>query len=150
VQALCNRAIGLLAPAARQHNVNVETDFPATDLVIQADGQRLEQVFLNLLQNAIEAVGSRKGGTVMVRARREPLSVFVEVEDDGPGLPSGDAPLFDAFFSTKPNGTGLGLAIVHRIVTDHGGTIDVERRAERTLFRVRLPLGPNDSREPDA
>ena len=62
------------------------------------------------------------------------------MEDDGPGLASPDAPIFDAFYTTRPQGTGLGLAIVHRAVSDHGGTIEVESRPGRTVFRVRLPL----------
>jgi len=139
VQALCARAIQVLRPTARQHQIELRTEMPKSDLVLEADAPRLEQVLLNLLHNAIEAIGP-SGGVVVVRARREPQAVVLEVEDDGPGLPPGDAPLFDAFFSTKANGTGLGLAIVHRIVTDHGGTIDVERRDDRTVFRLRLPL----------
>jgi nitrogen-specific signal transduction histidine kinase len=51
-----------------------------------------------------------------------------------------DAPIFDAFFSTKPQGTGLGLAIAHRIVTDHGGTIDVSSKPGRTVFGITLPM----------
>jgi len=55
------------------------------------------------------------------------------------------APVFDAFYSTKPQGTGLGLAIVHRVVTDHGGSIEVDSRAGRTIFRVALPLSQEES-----
>jgi signal transduction histidine kinase len=97
-------------------------------------------VLLNLLQNAIEATGSSGGGTVVLRSRRGPRSVTIDVEDDGPGLQTPDAPIFDAFFSTKEGGTGLGLAITHRIVTDHGGAIDVSSKAGKTTFRVSLPL----------
>jgi signal transduction histidine kinase len=75
-----------------------------------------------------------------VRARRLPRHVILEVEDDGPGLPDPDAPIFDPFFSTKPSGTGLGLAIVHRIITDHEGTIDVDSRPGKTIFRATLPI----------
>jgi len=64
----------------------------------------------------------------------------IEVADDGPGLSSPTAPIFDAFYSTKPGGTGLGLAIVHRIVTTHDGEIIVETKPGATVFRVRLPL----------
>jgi signal transduction histidine kinase len=81
-------------------------------------------------------------GHVVLRVRRAPRRVLFEIEDDGPGLPSPDAPIFDAFFSTKPHGTGLGLAITHRIVTDHHGDIDVESRPGSTLFRVSLPVEP--------
>lgn len=80
------------------------------------------------------------GGHVTLRMRRQPNRAVVEIEDDGPGLPSDDAPIFDAFYSTKPEGTGLGLAITHRIVTDHGGSIEVDSRSGRTIFRVSLLL----------
>jgi nitrogen-specific signal transduction histidine kinase len=68
--------------------------------------------------------------------------VIFEAEDDGRGLSSPDAPIFDAFVSTKPDGTGLGLAITHRVVTDHSGEITVESRPGHTVFRVLLPLEP--------
>lgn len=135
----CERAAHMVATAAQAGKVDLELDLPASDVVFPADGARLEQVLLNLLQNAIEAL-SPHGGHVILRARREPRHVWLEVEDDGPGIPAGNPPVFDAFFSTKPEGTGLGLSIVHRIVTDHGGTIDLDSRPGRTRFRVKLPL----------
>ena len=78
--------------------------------------------------------------SVVLRARRGPRHVILDVEDDGPGLQTPDAPIFDAFFSTKEGGTGLGLAITHRIVTDHLGMIDVSSKIGKTTFRVTLPL----------
>jgi signal transduction histidine kinase len=96
------------------------------------------------VRNAIEAVAPT-GGTVTVRARRNPRHAVIEVEDDGPGLGSLDAPIYDAFYSTKATGTGLGLAIVHRIVLDHRGSIDVESRPGRTCFRITLPLGSSEA-----
>ncbi|HVH41184.1 MAG TPA: ATP-binding protein, partial [Labilithrix sp.] len=135
VRGLCERVIQLVQA---RDNVALQLDLPATDVVLEADKDRLAQVFLNLLQNALDAV-TGKGTTVCLRARREPRHVWIEVEDDGPGIAE-NAPVFDAFFSTKPNGTGLGLAIAHRVVTDHGGTIDVESKPGRTRFRVNLPL----------
>jgi PAS domain S-box-containing protein len=138
VRALCERAMQLVSPHGGK-TIALRLDLPSTDIALEADKDRLEQVLLNLLQNAVEAVALR-GGSVVLRARRQPRHVWIEVEDDGPGLPPGNAPVFDAFFSTKPNGTGLGLAIAHRVVTDHGGTIDVESKPGRTRFRVVLPL----------
>lgn len=140
VRALCERAVQLVAPAAEAAHVAIEVDFPVRELVLDADAQRLEQVLLNLLQNAIEALAPGGQGRVVVRARREPRHLWVEVEDDGPGISAAQPSIFDAFFSTKPTGTGLGLAIAHRIVTDHGGNIDVDSRPGRTRFRVNLPL----------
>jgi PAS domain S-box-containing protein len=140
VVALCDRTKALLLPEAAKVSVQIECDLPPNDVVITADGAKLEQVLLNLAQNGIDALASVGGGVLTLRARREPRHVRIDVEDNGPGVPSTDAPIFDAFYSTKPSGTGLGLAIVHRIVTDHHGTIDVESRPGRTAFRVRLPL----------
>jgi signal transduction histidine kinase len=131
VQSLLERAAQMVAAQAEQ---------------LQADGAKLEQVLLNLTQNAIEAIaGASRPGQVTLRARRQPQTATIEVEDDGPGIPS-DAPIFDAFFSTKPQGTGLGLSISHRIVTDHGGTLDVKSRPGGTVFRLVLPIdGPPSS-----
>lgn len=140
IQALCGRATGLVAATAEAAGVTLTSDLPPRDIGFEADAQRLEQVLLNLLHNAIEALAPAGGGAVVLRARREPYHVWIEVEDDGPGLPDGHVPVFDAFFSTKPHGTGLGLAIVHRIVSDHGGTIDVDSRPGQTRFRLKLPL----------
>jgi signal transduction histidine kinase len=126
--------------------VTTTLDLPSRELEIVADGAKLEQVLLNLLLNAIEALAPSGAGTVVLRARRLPRHVTIEVEDDGPGLPSPDAPIFDAFYSTKATGTGLGLAICHRIVTDHSGTISVDSRPGRTVFSVTLPIAATAQR----
>jgi PAS domain S-box-containing protein len=141
VQALLARAFELTAGAARSAGIAITVDAPPQDLVINADGAKLEQVLLNVIQNAVEALTPSGSGTVIVRARRQPREVVIDIEDDGPGLTSPDAPVFDAFYSTKPAGTGLGLAITHRIVTDHDGTVDVDSRPGRTCFRLTVPVG---------
>jgi PAS domain S-box-containing protein len=137
---LCEHARSMVTTQARELGVEVSCDLPSVDTEFLADPAKLTQVLLNLLQNAVEATGSSGGGSVVLRARRGPRHVLVDVEDDGPGLQTPDAPIFDAFFSTKEGGTGLGLAITHRIVTDHGGTIDVSSKTGKTTFRVTLPL----------
>lgn len=137
---LCEHARSMVSTQADGSGVEVTCDLPSADLEFEADQAKLTQVLLNLLQNAIEATGSGGGGSVTLRARRGPRHVVLDVEDDGPGLSTPDAPIFDAFFSTKEGGTGLGLAITHRIVTDHGGSIDVNSKVGKTMFRVTLPL----------
>jgi PAS domain S-box-containing protein len=137
---MCDHVRTMVLPLAEEAHVSLVNDLPSTDIEFQADPQKLEQVFLNLLHNAVQALQPSGGGTVVFRGRRQPRHILFEVEDDGPGLPSPDAPIFDAFFSTKENGTGLGLAITHRIVTDHRGTIEVVSRPGKTLFRTTLPL----------
>jgi two-component system nitrogen regulation sensor histidine kinase GlnL len=74
-----------------------------------------------------------------VAVERRDAGAVVEVEDDGPGLPPDRSQIFEPFYTTKPGGTGLGLAIVHRIVNDHGGTVDYESEPGRTCFTVFLP-----------
>jgi len=138
--ALITRCAELAADDAAKASVEIARDLPSKDIVAMVDASKIEQILLNLVRNAIEALAAMQGGHVTLRLRRKPKHAVIEVEDDGPGLPE-DAPVFDAFYSTKPQGTGLGLAITHRIVTDHGGTIEVESRAGRTVFRVELPLG---------
>jgi PAS domain S-box-containing protein len=138
LNALCVRTLAIFEGDAKAAGANVMQDLAPDDPVVNADGDKLQQVLLNLLRNAAEAVAA-KHGTVSLRTRRRPRHAAIEIADDGAGLPSAGAPIFDAFYSTKPNGTGLGLAIVHRIVTDHGGTVEVESAPGRTVFRVLLP-----------
>jgi signal transduction histidine kinase len=105
-------------------------------------GNSLNQVWTNILDNAIDATGGT--GTISIRTRHEQDTVVVEFEDDGTGIAPDDlARIFEPFFTTKPQGqgTGLGLDTVWRIVTEeHGGTIAVESEPGRTVFRVMLPL----------
>jgi signal transduction histidine kinase len=102
----------------------------------------LNQVFLNLVTNAVQAVG--ESGTVQVSARLDKDQVVVEVQDDGPGMADDvAAKVFDPFFTTKEvgSGTGLGLSISHGIVSRHGGHIDVSTSpGAGALFSVHLPL----------
>jgi len=140
VQRLCEKVAAFIAPTLDGLHSKLHLDLPTAELVVDADGSKIEQVLLNLVQNALEAMVPTGGGTAILRARRQPMHAMIEVEDEGSGLPDPHAPVFDAFYTTKADGTGLGLAIVHRIVTDHGGTVTVESRPGRTLFRVTLPL----------
>lgn len=111
-------------------------------VVARVDPEKLKQVLINLVRNAIEATG--KGGTVCLKCHRIGQSVYFQIEDDGPGIPEG-IDIFEPFATSKEAGTGLGLSIVHRIVTDHGGSIDYRREGEsKTVFTVELPIdGPH-------
>lgn len=110
---------------------------PGTPTLLEFDHERMKQVLLNLLRNAIEAAG--EGGAVGVSVTTDRASAQLTVEDSGAGLP-GDAPIFEPFFTTKEHGTGLGLAIVHRVVMDHGGSVEVDSQPGRTRFIVSLPI----------
>jgi signal transduction histidine kinase len=108
---------------------------------VRAIGSDLNQIWTNLIDNAIDAVP--ESGHVEVGARRELNYVVVRIVDDGPGIPPENRErIFDPFFTTKPvgKGTGLGLEIARRLVRRNGGDIDVESRPGRTEFRVSLPV----------
>jgi len=113
---------------------------PPGALVAEADRGQLRQALVNLVQNGLDA--SAPNGAVRVRACRSGEVAELVVSDDGPGLrPEQRAQLFVPGFTTKAHGSGLGLTIVERIVTDHGGTIEVDTAPGRgTSFTIRLPL----------
>ena len=113
---------------------------------IRAHAGPLNQVFMNLLANAAQAIDEGKGeGTIDITTTRTADSVVVSIHDDGPGIPPEVLPrIFDPFFTTKDvgKGAGLGLSIVHGIVERHGGRIDVDsERGRGTRFTVTIPLG---------
>jgi signal transduction histidine kinase len=108
---------------------------------VSAVGPDLNQVWANLLQNALDAVSA--GGEIVVRAAKENGAVVVRVIDNGTGIPPDVQPrIFDPFFTTRPTGSavGLGLDIVRRTVRSHDGDVEVESSPGRTEFHVRLPL----------
>ena len=129
----------------RLRNVAVERDYDRTLPAIQVFGNSLNQVWTNLLDNAIDAMDDR--GRVRIRTRRDDGHVVVEIEDNGSGIAPEDlACIFEPFFTTKPQGqgTGLGLDTAWRIVTEeHGGTIAAESRTGCTVFRVAIPIVAN-------
>lgn len=122
---------------------------------VMVDVEKIRQVLWNLVQNAREAIrDSGKTGRVVLRGggRVDPGEdgVFLEVQDDGPGIdPAILERVFEPFFTTKTHGSGLGLAVVQRIVREHGGRLEVQSRpGEGTTFRVILPVEGGDAREP--
>jgi signal transduction histidine kinase/ActR/RegA family two-component response regulator len=153
--ALIEEAATLLGPEATRGHVAVEIAIESDLPKVFGVRDHLHQVVLNLLLNAIHATAKpgraeTGGGRVQVRARREAFDgedgLAVDVVDDGVGIRSEDLErIFDPFFTTKgpDQGSGLGLMISHRIVSDHGGCIEVESLEGRgATFRVRLPVAP--------
>ena len=135
----------VLNSKARGKSVDVRLDAPSDVPPINGFGGELNQVWVNLIDNAIDAVD--KEGHVKVVVRHDDAWVTVTVVDDGCGISQEQLPrVFDPFFTTKPvgQGTGLGLDIARRIVQRHEGDIEVESRPGRTEFCVRLPMkGPS-------
>lgn len=142
--------VRVVAAKARQRGVAVTVDVQDALPPVRAVGGELNQVWLNLLDNALDAVD--EGGRVEVTARRELDRVVVRIVDDGPGIPEDVLPhVFDPFFTTKPpgQGTGLGLEITRRLVRTYHGDVSVDSRPGRTEFRVALPVdetGASDQR----
>jgi signal transduction histidine kinase len=127
----------LIEPEAEAARVEVTVEEMPGVRPVRGEPERLRQVLLNLTRNAMEAM-QEHGGHLRLRARNSGVLVELEVEDDGPGFAQ-ELPVFDAFFTTKAQGTGLGLALTHRIVVDHGGTLQVQSQPGRTCFTVALP-----------
>ena len=126
----------------KMKNAKLETRFAQNLPYIQARGSELNQVWTNLIDNAIHAV--RGTGSITITTRPENSHIVVEIADNGGGIPAEiQGRIFEPFFTTKGvgSGTGLGLVISHRIVADgHGGEIEFESQPGNTVFRVRLPL----------
>jgi signal transduction histidine kinase len=125
----------------KKKNIEVIRDY-AEDLPhIKAYGSELNQVWTNLIVNAVDAMS--EGGTLKIRTKKEPTDVLVEIRDSGAGIPADlRLRIFEPFFTTKPvgEGTGLGLDTVSRIVRKHRGNIRFESKPGDTCFQVRLPL----------
>jgi signal transduction histidine kinase len=141
---LAQEVVALLQRETRRGTVTLRIERDADTPKVMAVRDRVHQVLLNLLLNAIHA--SPPGGEVRIRTFPDPGgdSVCIEVTDQGPGIPEEHlSQIFDPFFTTKgpDQGSGLGLMICHRVVADHGGTIEVRSRpGAGATFCVRLPL----------
>ena len=147
-----DRVLLVMAEDPSASNVRVVREYQADLPQVLADGKLLEQVFFNLLLNAVQAIGGQ--GTITLRTARgeadatqtdgTPLGPHLEVRviDTGPGIPTHLLrEIFTPFFTTKPRGIGLGLAITRRIVEDHGGWISGENLpGQGAMFRICLPL----------
>ncbi len=129
----------------REKGLHLTTDLPERDLRVEADPDRLLQILVNLVQNAVKFTPS--GGKVEIAAYRNPGNIQIEVRDTGPGIPPEDVPhVFEKFHQVqmdkkKTEGTGLGLSICRSLVELHGGTIGVQSEIGRgSVFHFTMPL----------
>lgn len=141
-----NHVVELVGYQLRAHGVEVKTDFDSNPAVVEADHFQMEQLFLNLVLNALDAM--REGGTLFLRTRVRGGKVIAEVRDTGHGIPAEIRDrIFDPFFTTREvgEGTGLGLAVSGSIVAAHGGKIEIETMVGRgTTFRVIMAAMPGE------
>jgi signal transduction histidine kinase len=135
--------LSVMAAKARSKSVAFSVDAPADLPRVLGFGGELNQVWMNLVDNAIDATTGVDGGRVTASAHAEAGKVIVRIVDNGPGIPEDvRSRIFDPFFTTKPQGqgTGLGLDIVRRLVEQNNGLIAVESTPGRTAFSVSLPI----------
>lgn len=143
--------------------IRIVEDYDPSLPPIPGNRDKLVQAFLNLIKNAAEAIGDNKDGhgRIIMQTSFRPgvrlsvpgadaritLPLMIQIEDNGSGVPDHLKPhLFDPFVTTKHNGTGLGLALVAKIIGDHGGIIECDSEANRTVFRVLLPMQDRNSK----
>ena len=125
----------------KNRSITLERDSAADPPLIQTYGSELNQLWPNLLDNAMNAAG--ESGVIGLISRLDVDRIVVKIADDGPGIPSGlTARIFEPFFTAKDvgEGTGLGLDIAQRIVIEHHGEQTVESHPGDTRLTVRLPL----------
>ena len=132
------RRLAVLAPEVQARGIRLVPDLASEGRLVLADADQVWQAIHNLVANAMDA-GSR-GGTIKVATRALPDAVRVEIEDDGPGIPSAIKDrVFTPFFSTKKAGTGLGLPFARQVLAEHGATLALESSAAGTRFWFDLP-----------
>ena len=146
------RALSLMQEELRLREIEVELDVSAQRAVVMGNAIQLEQVLINLLTNARDALAESPRKIIHILCEVRDGIVDLAFSDTGPGIPEGlERRIFDPFFTTKEvgRGTGLGLSITYGIIKEHGGTIAVANRpGEGAAFLIRLPLASDDAPEP--
>ena len=143
---IIDKSMILLGESMRRHNITLKRDESPDLPPVNGSANKLEQVFINLLQNSMDALVGRSAGEINIRMRSADRFVTMELSDNGPGIPAYVlSKIFEPFFTTKEvgKGTGLGLSIVYDIVTkNHHGDITVDSQlGQGTTFTVKIPFG---------
>jgi len=137
-----NQTLDLLENYARINNIDIQTDLAPDVPIIANDQAQLQQVFLNLISNAIDAIS--KDGLIEIESSKTDSHIHVAISDNGPGIPRDRwGKVFEPFFTTKDaeKGTGLGLWVSYDIIKKMGGTITVESaEGEGSTFTVQIPI----------
>ncbi len=143
LNALMDETLQLIRYDLSTSGIQIVSDVPPHLPGVLGDANQLQQVFLNIITNARQALDGKETGTITIRGKAQGEKVFVSFEDNGCGLSSEDLKkVFNPFFTTKPvgKGTGLGLSISYGIIQNHGGEIRVEsRRGVGCVFTIELP-----------
>jgi two-component system nitrogen regulation sensor histidine kinase GlnL len=148
IHDLLEYVVRLVEPEMSAH-IRISRDYDPGLPDIELDRDQMVQAFLNLVRNALAALDGQGRITLHSRAImnftigeiRHPVVASIEVEDDGPGIPTDlQDSVFYPLVTSKPDGTGLGLPAAQELISRHGGLIEFESRPGRTVFQVRIPL----------
>ncbi len=142
INHVLHQTLELLQSYAQTNNIEISKDFQSGLPIIASDQSQLQQVFLNLINNAIDAV--EKDGWIEVKTRKKDSQIVIAIKDNGPGIAEEHLKkVFDPFFTTKETGkgTGLGLSVSYNIIKKLGGTIKAESKpSEGAVFSIKLPI----------
>jgi signal transduction histidine kinase len=140
IQAVLEKTLAILTFEIRKSKVDVKTHYQHNNAKALGDANRLVQVFMNIINNAVQAM-SDHGGELNITTEVDDNNFKIFIKDSGPGISrENQKKLFDPFFTTKESGTGLGLAISKKIVDEHSGSITVDSFPSRgTVFIIHLP-----------
>ena len=148
---MARETLDLVAALADARGASLSSVLAGAHLPVKADNIQLQQVLINLIVNAMDAMAhlEKSQSSVMLRTARDRDFAVIEISDTGVGIPADKfKEVFEPFYTTKPNGMGMGLSIARTIIEAHGGEIAVENRAgEGALFRIRLPLARSATSE---
>ena len=142
-----------LVEAEAKSRINITKDYDPSLPMIKADREQLIQAFLNVVQNAIQAIGedghiwirTRVKRRCTIRQQQYKLAALIEIADDGPGIPPEiENELFYPLITGRPEGTGLGLSITQSLIRRHGGSISYQRVNNKTIFNILIPLSKTD------
>ncbi len=142
-----DEVVYLSSQRAKFSNITIKTEFQKRLPTLHASETEFQQVLLNLVNNALDAM-EKSGGNICIASRLEEDEIVITLEDNGPGIPQANlARIFDPFFTTKPvgKGTGLGLSICYGIINKMGGSIDVQSQMNQgSKFTIKIPVPQND------
>lgn len=142
--SVVKESIHLVANQLKVSNINLIEDIPDKAFYVKGTLSKLEEVFVNIIVNAIQAMKEYGSLTIAVTPDAENENIYINISDTGCGIPEKELKnIFEPFFTTKPvgEGTGLGLSVAHSLIMEHNGEIDVKSKInEGTMFTIKLPL----------
>jgi len=148
INEIIQEVITLLRNELKRNRIQLRTELAANLPRVQGDAVQLQQVLINLIMNAVEAMrlSTEQPGKLLIRSAKNSDGIFVQVQDSGPGIePELADGIFEPFFTTKADGIGMGLSISRSIIESHGGQLSLVSASQGALFQFTLPINPNDA-----